>query len=500
MVRMKNKEESRNNPNKIREQKKLQDQEKMVNLEALNSGLSAFMNGGSADAAGSGNSAAAGSSEEAGSSHSAAVDHEAETAGHHSEAAGRHTAPSALVLNQTTDGSRSGKKSGPPKRRGGILRVFLVLFLVLAIVAAAGAGTLYFLRERGKKALLAHKAVEGVEITAPDSAVVADGGRTVTYNGKTYERDDDVISILCMGVDRSEAREAMADKLRIGEQGQADTLFVACINVSNGKITMINISRDSMVAVDKYNVDGEYVGVEDLQICTAFAYGNGKDTSCQNVSKSVSRLLYGIPMDAYGSIDIPAIGVLNDAVGGVPVTILEDMTDIDPAMTKGATITLTGEQARKYVRTREHVNADANNARMQRQRHYVTSFIRKVLEAARSNLSVVFSLYQAASSYMTTNLDASEVIYLTSLVMTRDFTSQNIVTVPGEAVMGEQYAEYYVDQDALYEIILDVYYNEVGEDGQVIKDDAPQENTNLLPETEEPKEERIITVDHSVLN
>ena len=228
----------------------------MANLEALNSGLSAFMNGGSADAAGSGNSAAAGSSEEAGSSLSAAVDHEAETAGHHSEAAGRHTAPSALVLNQTTDGNRSGKKSGPPKRRGGILRVFLVLFLVLAIVAAAGAGTLYFLRERGKKALLAHKAVEGVEITAPEGAVVADGGKTVTYNGKTYERDDDVISILCMGVDRDEYREAKADELRIGEQGQADTLFVACINVSNGKITMINISRDSMVAVDKYNVAG----------------------------------------------------------------------------------------------------------------------------------------------------------------------------------------------------------------------------------------------------
>ena len=33
--------------------------------------------------------------------------------------------------------------------------------------------------------------------------------------------------------------------------------------------------------------------------------------------KKMEGILYGIPMDAYGAIDIPAIGVLNDAIGGV---------------------------------------------------------------------------------------------------------------------------------------------------------------------------------------
>ena len=486
MVRMKNREESRNTQINTEELKKLREQKNREEVTALNNGLSAFMNGVSESSAHS----------EDGSTHS-------EDGILSSSVTAKKSADSekSLMLRQKkADAGKSAKKSGPPKRRRGILRVFLVLFLVLAILAGAAFGTLYILREKGKKALLTHEAVEGVEITAPETAVLEEGGKYVTYNGKRYERNEDIISILCMGVDRSEAKEAKADDLRIGEQGQADSLFVACINVTNGKITMINISRDSMVAVDKYNVDGEYVGVEDLQICTAFAYGDGKEKSCENVSKSVSRLLYGIPMDAYGAIDIPAIGVLNDAIGGVPVTILEDMSDRDAAMKKGANITLTGEQAERYVRSRDHVNADANNARMQRQRQYLTSFIRKTLSAARSNLSVVLSLYQAAQSYMTASLDLSEMVYLTSLVMTHDFTSQNIITVPGEAVMGETYAEYNVDQDALYEIILSVYYNEIGEDGQVIQSETDMENTNLVPVTEEPKEERIITIDHAVLH
>ncbi len=473
MVRMNNTDDSRK---KQKEQKELENRQE---LAALNDGLSAFMNGSvkSPDSEEPEEEAAAGFPE----------------AGNTATDTGRN-----LLLNQRKP--ETGNKSGPPKRRMGIVRVFLVLFLVLAILAGTGFGVFYFLREKGKNSLLKHQAVEGVEISGPEGAIVAEEGRSVIYNGKQYERNEDVISILCMGVDRDEYRLAKADELRIGEQGQADTIFVAAINIKTGKITMINISRDSMVTVDKYNVDGDYIGVEDLQICTAFAYGDGADSSCQNVSKSVSRLLYGIPMDAYGKIDVPAIGVLNDAVGGVTVTVLEDLANRNSALKKGATVTLTGDQARVYVRARDHATADANNARMQRQRQYLTAFIRKVLAAARGNLSIVFSLYQAAQSYMTTDLDISEMVYLTSLIMTRDFTSQNIITVPGEAVMGETYAEYYVDQDALYQIILDVYYNEIGEDGQVVQNEDDPENSNLVPEEEEVKEEKIITVDPSVLH
>ena len=398
--------------------------------------------------------------------------------------------------------AQRGEKSGPPKVRRRGLRVLLVLLVILAVLGGGAVGSFFYLRESGRRSLLAHENPEGVEIAAPEDAVVAEGGRRVTYQGRTYELNEDVISILCLGTDRDEETAQKADQLKAGQQGQADTIFVAALNIRTGEITMINISRDSMVDVDVYDVEGNLAGVEEMQICLAYAYGDGKRTSCENTAKSVSRLLYGIPMDAYGSIEMPAIGVLNDAVGGVTVTVLEDLSSGDSAMTKGAKITLSGDQARYYVRTRKHDSADANNARMQRQRQYLTAFVRKVLSAARSNLSIVLSLYQAARTYMTTDVDLSRMVYLASLVMTHDFTTQNIVTVPGEATMGEALAEYRVDDRALYDIILDVYYEEVGGSGESekVSDEEAWAKQNLVPEEEIETEQAVVTVDPKVLH
>ena len=55
----------------------------------------------------------------------------------------------------------------------------------------------------------------------------------------------------------------------------------------------------------------------------AYAYGNGKDTSCQYMVDAVSRLFYGIPVNGYAAFNMETIAALNDAVGGVTVTIPE---------------------------------------------------------------------------------------------------------------------------------------------------------------------------------
>ena len=259
------------------------------------------------------------------------------------------------------------------QRRRKRRRRLIVFLLIIALLGGFFVGVPYTLREAGRKSLLAHENTEG--IAAPEEAEVTEGGRYVTYKGHRYVRNDSIISILCLGVDRDEKMEAKAETLVAGEQGQADTIFVAALDSGTGELTLINISRDSMVDVDLYNTEGEYAGVEEMQICLAYGYGDGRAKSCENTARSVSRLLYGIPMDAYASLDIPAISVLNDAVGGVPVTVLEDLSSRDGALVKGAHLILNGEQARIYVRSRDHQSTEANNSRMQRQRQYLTSFL-----------------------------------------------------------------------------------------------------------------------------
>ena len=62
-----------------------------------------------------------------------------------------------------------------------------------------------------------------------------------------------------MGVDR--------DKINTDEEylkkhgaGQSDTLFLAAVNTSTGKISLINVPRDIMAYVKTYDENGKYSG------------------------------------------------------------------------------------------------------------------------------------------------------------------------------------------------------------------------------------------------
>ena len=47
---------------------------------------------------------------------------------------------------------------------------------------------------------------------------------------------------------------------------------------------------------------------------------------------------------------------------------------------------------------------------------------------------------------------------LVTELMDYDFSEDQMYTVPGETVMGDQYEEYYVDEDALLNLIMEVFY------------------------------------------
>ena len=80
-----------------------------------------------------------------------------------------------------------------------------------------------------------------------------------------------------------------------------------------------------MVDVNVCDSAGKFLGTERLQICLAHAYGDGAESSSENLKLSVSRLLFGIPINAYFTLDLDAISILNDAVGGVTVDVIDDV-------------------------------------------------------------------------------------------------------------------------------------------------------------------------------
>ena len=85
-----------------------------------------------------------------------------------------------------------------------------------------------------------------------------------------------------------------------------------------------------MTDIDIYDANGNYYTSVNAQLATQYAYGNAEQSSCWAKKKTVSELLFDLPIDGYVSLNIDAISTMNDAVGGVEITIPEDYTVIDP--------------------------------------------------------------------------------------------------------------------------------------------------------------------------
>lgn len=355
--------------------------------------------------------------------------------------------------------SESGKdireeKNKKGKKQNKLVKVIFCIVVFLVVVGAI----FLFLEWKGKKSLR-DSAVTEETITGLEDAEIGDGGKTIVYNGETYCYNESISTILCIGVDREEYNQTGT----FGEGGQADTLFLVAIDIENGKSTMIPISRNTMVEIDEYNEDGVYWRQNEIQVALAYTYGDGKEKSCENVAKAVSRLMYGMPVNDYVAIDLSAIASLNDAVGGVPVTVLEDMTDYDPVLQQGAQVTLKGQQAVSYVRSRKvegyDLEIDNNAARMERQQQYMSSFLKTVIRQTKKDLLVPLNLYNLAKEDMITSISTSEVMYYAKMVAEKGLNN-SIVSIPGEAKKGE-YTEVYVDDEALYQIILDTFYKKI---------------------------------------
>ncbi|MGN0452298.1 MAG: LCP family protein [Ruminococcus sp.] len=332
---------------------------------------------------------------------------------------------------------------------GGILAIILLLCVVLLILNNAGIVKLTDYSNLNMTAPV----VEGVDVS------VSDSGKTVTYKGETYIFDVDMTSILCIGVDKG-AYE-MTDTV-IGKAGQGDALYLIAFNTKTGKTDVIGISRDIVTDVGVYSTEEEYLGTEKMQICLAFAYGDGAETSCRNTVTAVSRLFYQLPINSYFAMNLDAITDLNDAVGGVTVTAAGDFCDSNNIYHyKGETLTLYGEDAVSYLRQRDITVLESSFDRMQRQLNYLESFSKKALSMTKQDLSVPLDLYNIVSDNSTTNLTPSTITAFAACLVTQGIEELEFSYIPGEITSDGTYAEYVVDEEAFYEMVLDIYYDKV---------------------------------------
>lgn len=279
--------------------------------------------------------------------------------------------------------------------------------------------------------------------------------RTILYNGKEYVYNHLIDSYLFIGVDQREATTAVTSSARNG--GQSDFLLLMVIDPVSKTFRRIQIDRDTMTEITVLGILGNPLGTNTLQICLAHGFGDGKAQSCQFTTEAVQRLLCGVPINGYMSLNLDGIATLNDLLGGVTVTLEDDFSMLDASMTAGTTLTLQGIQAEFFVRSRMQIGDGTNAARMRRQQQYLDKATEMIGNKVKDDSTFVGTLFDGLKDYIITDISRGKMINEANKAA--KYQDMGTLTLKGEHTTGSDgFVEFHADEDALIQMVLDVFY------------------------------------------
>ena len=274
--------------------------------------------------------------------------------------------------------------------------------------------------------------------------------------GETYKYNDHLSNYLFLGIDTREAVDTYQSQ---ADAGQADAIFLVSMDRATEKIKVLFIPRDSMTRIEVFNPYGQSLGETTDHLNIQYAFGDGKEKSCELMKTAVSDMLDGLPIQGYCSMNMDGISVITDFVGGIQLTIPDDsLADVNPEYKKGAVVDITGETAEQFVRYRDIDKTQSALVRQERQKTFLQALVQKAQEKAGEDAGFVTGLYDSVKSYTVTNMGND--IFAKLLAASQNGITDT-ETVPGEGTHGENFDEYHIDEDALSDLIISMFYEKI---------------------------------------
>lgn len=280
------------------------------------------------------------------------------------------------------------------------------------------------------------------------------GSKTIQKDGVEYFPRQDITVFMLMGIDRYGPVEASTS---YNNTGEADMVALVVFDETNESYSVIMLNRDTILEMPVLGLGGRPAGTATAQLALAHTYGTGLKDSCENTLASVSDFLSGIEIDYYMSMNMDAISLLNDAVGGVKVTVTEDFSAVDPTISMGE-MTLFGKQALNFVQNRKDVGAQMNISRMERQKIYINGFLEALDMKLDAGEAFVADAYAEIEDYIVTNTSAKSLSSMLSRYS--DYTFTEVLSPEGENVTTGEYVEFYADEEKLNDLVLRLFYSE----------------------------------------
>lgn len=289
---------------------------------------------------------------------------------------------------------------------------------------------------------------------------------TLHFDGKDYQLKENMEVILIMGIDD---REDIGDSQFAIHNSQADVLYVYAVDHKNKIYQAIQINRETMTGIQTYNNDGTKDAIAEAQICLAHSFGKTEQGRCLNTVDAVSGLLFNMPVDHYISLNMAAISILNEQVGGVTVTVPAGLESADPAFKEGAKVRLQGKQAELFVRSRMSLENDTNEFRMERQQMFLNAWMEQANHKMDTDSGFALGLVLSLSDYMTSDMSANALSDLANQL--KEYKNLGTVKTIGETLLESEakisaFREYYVDMDDLERKVIDLFYVEKPTDSE----------------------------------
>lgn len=277
---------------------------------------------------------------------------------------------------------------------------------------------------------------------------------TMEHEGQTlHYRENEITNYLIIGLDQESVNKISTHQ----RGGQADFLVVLSIDRMDRSITPIMLDRDAMVEMQTYGVFGDPSGTRVMQLCLAQAYSGVNTSGSVNTVNTVEKLLMGIDIHHYVVMDMTAIPMVNDALGGVEVTLYDDFTVFDPAMKKGATMRLMGKQAEFFVRGRMTVADGSNASRMARQQQYLSGLLVQFRRTAKGDQGKLHEIFKLLDGHMLSDTTINTLLHDINAYDDYEWNAMRILS--GDHKIDQYgFAEFWVDEAALKRLVADIWF------------------------------------------
>ena len=323
----------------------------------------------------------------------------------------------------------------------------LTIVLVAVVVAALGLMIIQGLRGRNVN-------------TSADKVSTTGAYRHITVDGKNYAYNERIKSVLYIGID---SEGVIEPGTAYGSAPRSDVVMLMVMDEYQKKLSVISFNRNTMTEMRQYDVSGNRPNSAEKQLAYAFADGEGGKKSAETTMDAISNLLGGIPVDRYVVMNRSSIPYINELLGGVTITLPDDsLADRFPDLKKGATVTLTDEQAEAFVRYRESDKAFSNNDRMERQKVFLLACIDKMQDSLLADAQGTWNKVSkgAIADYVMTNVTENQYLTYVNVLGNLDLSEPNFYIPEGEDDDSEELEKHYINEDSLTKILLDIFYLE----------------------------------------